>query len=252
MNTKKNRGHRIIRLESVDSTNSYLLREKTYLQHHGLVVTTERQTAGRGRMGRQFISLPGKNLTFSVVLHTELPIESIGIYSLMAGIAVARVLELRTRHLPRLKWPNDVLIEKRKICGILLESTTDPETGNFVLIVGIGVNCYGSAQEYPEELRTIVTTLEQESSQAFEREAVFQEILLQLSKIQKDLEQGKRAALLEEWLDRSQALGQSVRYETQDGWKEGRIEGLASSGYLLIFTPEGRVVSHVAGDVIYL
>ena len=86
-------GNRIIHFNEINSTNSYLKSNHELLQHHGLVVRTDMQTSGRGRASRKFVSLPGKNLTFSVVLHLKKPASEIQIYSLLASVVVARVLE---------------------------------------------------------------------------------------------------------------------------------------------------------------
>ena len=106
-------GNRIIRLDEVDSTNSYLKGRNDLLQQHGLVVIADMQTSGRGRVGREFVSLRGKNLTFSVVLHPELPLGEIQVLSLLASVAVSRVLEKYLNKI-RLKWPNDVLVCEKK------------------------------------------------------------------------------------------------------------------------------------------
>ena len=140
-------GNRIIRLDEVDSTNSYLKGRNDLLQHHGLVVIADMQTSGRGRVGREFVSLRGKNLTFSVVLHPELPLGEIQVLSLLAGVAVSRVLEKYLNKI-RLKWPNDVLVCEKKICGILLEAITIPEQSFPVLMMGIGLNTKGCINDY--------------------------------------------------------------------------------------------------------
>ena len=106
-------GNHIIRLKEIDSTNSYLKDRNELLRRHGLVVIAEMQISGRGRAGRKFTSVIGKNLTFSVVLHPNLPIGEIQIFALLAGVAVARLLENYVNNI-RLKWPNDVLVNEKK------------------------------------------------------------------------------------------------------------------------------------------
>ena len=152
-------GNSIIHFSEIDSTNSYLKANLELLQKHGLVVRTDMQTSGRGRASRKFVSLPGKNLTFSVVLHPQKPASEIQIYSLLASVVVARVLENYV-NLIRLKWPNDVIVSQKKICGILLESISIPKQHFPILIMGIGLNTKGSYKDYPDELKKIVTTLE--------------------------------------------------------------------------------------------
>ena len=273
-------GNRIIRLDEVDSTNSYLKGRNDLLQQHGLVVIADMQTSGRGRIGREFVSLRGKNLTFSVVLHPELPLGEIQVLSLLAGVAVSRVLEKYLNKI-RLKWPNDVLVCEKKICGILLEAITIPEQSFPVLVMGIGLNTKGCLNDYPEELQDIVTTIESEISRNFkivsetetapdlENETVFQQLLLELECCMEEFSGGSEnlrelnnsasgySALLQEWLQRAQAIGRKV-HSLRDAEEEmakdtgtvGTIEGLTKDGYLQIRTETGHIMTHVSGDIL--
>ena len=272
-------GNRIIRLDEVDSTNSYLKGRNDLLQQHGLVVIAEMQTSGRGRVGREFVSLRGKNLTFSVVLHPELPLGEIQVLSLLAGVAVSRVLEKYLNKI-RLKWPNDVLVCEKKICGILLEAITIPEQSFPVLVMGIGLNTKGCLNDYPEELQDIVTTIESEISRNFkivsetetapdlENETVFQQLLLELECCMEEFSGGSEnlrelnnsasgySALLQEWLQRAQAIGRKVHSlrdaeeMAKDTGTVGTIEGLTKDGYLQIRTETGHIMTHISGDIL--
>ncbi len=272
-------GNRIIRLDEVDSTNSFLKGRNDLLQQHGLVVIADVQTSGRGRIGREFVSLRGKNLTFSVVLHPELPLGKIQVLSLLAGVAVSRVLEKYLNKI-RLKWPNDVLVCEKKICGILLEAITIPEQSFPVLVIGIGLNTKGCINDYPEELQDIVTTIESEISRNFkivsetetapdlENETVFQQLLLELECCMEEFSGGSEnlrelnnsasgySALLQEWLQRAQAIGRKVHSlrdaeeMAKDTGTVGTIEGLTKDGYLQIRTETGHIMTHVSGDIL--
>ena len=272
-------GNRIIRLDEMDSTNSYLKGRNDLLQQHGLVVIADMQTSGRGRVGREFVSLRGKNLTFSVVLHPELPLGEIQVLSLLAGVAVSRVLEKYLNKI-RLKWPNDVLVCEKKICGILLEAITIPEQSFPVLVMGIGLNTKGCLNDYPEELQDIVTTIESEISRNFkivsetetapdlENETVFQQLLLELECCMEEFSGGSEnlrelnnsasgySALLQEWLQRAQAIGRKVHSlrdaeeMAKDTGTVGTIEGLTKDGYLQIRTETGHIMTHVSGDIL--
>jgi len=270
---------RIIRLSEVGSTNTYLKDNSELLKEHGLVVIAEMQTSGRGRAGRKFVSLPDKNVTFSVVLHPGLALGEVQVFALLAGIVVARVLEKYINGV-RLKWPNDVLVNGKKICGILLETITIPQQNFPVLILGIGLNTKGFLKEYPQELQKIVTTLEAEIYQnsnvingtedqpALENETVFQLLLSELeccfaefsNNTTANREVGylinARSALLNEWLKRSQAKGRKVRSlnnieeQTKGSGTVGTIVGLTKEGYLQIRTETGEIMTHVSGDIL--
>jgi BirA family biotin operon repressor/biotin-[acetyl-CoA-carboxylase] ligase len=272
-------GNRIIRLSEVGSTNTYLKDNSELLKEHGLVVIAEMQTSGRGRAGRKFVSLPDKNVTFSVVLHPGLALGEVQVFALLAGIVVARVLEKYINGV-RLKWPNDVLVNGKKICGILLETITIPQQNFPVLILGIGLNTKGFLKEYPQELQKIVTTLEAEIYQnsnvingtedqpALDNETVFQLLLSELeccfaefsNNTTANREVGylinARSALLNEWLKRSQAKGRKVRSlnnieeQTKGSGTVGTIVGLTKEGYLQIRTETGEIMTHVSGDIL--
>ena len=272
-------GNRIIRLSEVGSTNTYLKDNSELLKEHGLVVIAEMQTSGRGRAGRKFVSLPDKNVTFSVVLHPGLALGEVQVFALLAGIVVARVLENYIEGV-RLKWPNDVLVNGKKICGILLETITIPQQNFPVLILGIGLNTKGFLKEYPQELQKLVTTLEAEIYQnsnvingtedqpALENETIFQLLLSELecyfaefsNNTTANREVGylinARSALLSEWLKRSQAKGRKVRSlnnveeQLKGSGTVGTIEGLTKEGYLQIRTETGEIMTHVSGDIL--
>jgi len=274
----ENIGSHIIRLKEIDSTNSYLKDKSELLQRHGLVVIAEMQISGRGRAGRKFTSVKGNNVTFSVVLHPNLPLEEIQIFALLAGVAVARVLENYVKNI-RLKWPNDVLVNEKKICGILLETINIPDHSFPVLIMGIGLNTKGCPNDYPEELQNIVTTIESEMSPisdissktetapALNNESIFQQLLLELdSCLEKfslvsantqnsDKATSGRSSLLQEWLQRAKALGRkvcslnNVEERVKDSGTVGIIEGLTREGYLQIRTDSGQILTHVSGDI---
>ena len=237
------------------------------------------QVSGRGRAGRKFTSVIGNNVTFSVVLHPNLPTEEIQIFALLAGVAVARVLENYVKNI-RLKWPNDVLVNEKKICGILLETINIPNHSFPVLIMGIGLNTKGSPNDYPEELQNIVTTIESEMSPisdissktetalALNNESIFQQLLLELDNClgkfslvsaytqNYDKTTSGRSSLLQEWLQRAKALGSkvcslnNVEERTRDSGTVGIIEGLTREGYLQIRTESGQILTHVSGDII--
>jgi len=271
-------GNHIIRLKEIDSTNSYLKDKSELLQRNGLVVIAEMQVSGRGRAGRKFTSVIGNNVTFSVVLHPNLPLEEIQIFALLAGVAVARVLENYVKNI-RLKWPNDVLVNEKKICGILLETINIPDHSFPVLIMGIGLNTKGCPHDYPEELQNIVTTIESEmspisdisskteSAPVLNNESIFQQLLLELdSCLEKfslvsantqnsDKTTSGRSSLQQEWLQRAKALGRkvcslnNVEERVKDSGTVGIIEGLTREGYLQIRTDSGQILTHVSGDI---
>lgn len=245
-------GNDILSLDEVDSTNSWLLQEKQKLQTHGFVVYAKNQTAGRGRNGRSFVTPPNQHLTFSTVVHSSLALQNLGIYALASGIAVAHALRMLLDKSPQLKWPNDVLIEKKKVCGILVEVAKVPPVKSNVFVIGIGVNCLGTADDFPKELQEQITTLATHTDQLVDPVQVLDHILVQLESLHQKILLGHLEEIVEEWLFLSDILGRRVQIETQSGWQEGVVEGVSPEGYLLVNNQQGQRLTHFSGDVHYL
>ncbi|MDH5751816.1 MAG: biotin--[acetyl-CoA-carboxylase] ligase [Deltaproteobacteria bacterium] len=248
-------GHRIIRLEEVHSTNTLLLENEQYMDEHGLVALARHQTQGRGRMGRTWTSLSGRQLQFSVVLHPPLRAEELPAMSLVCGLAVARALEESNGLSPRLKWPNDVLIEGRKVCGILVESRPGT-SGEQRLVVGIGINCRGPSADYPEDIRGGLTTLEEALTilgrGPVDEEEVLQAVLAELESLHERLVRGEMSLVLEEWKHRAVLKGQRVALDTPAGRREGQPLDITSEGYLLIELDGGERIRQISGEVLWL
>ncbi len=241
-------GHTILRLDVVPSTNTLLMESEEYLQNHGLVAIARHQTAGRGRLGRSWQSRPDSQLQFSAVLHPGIPREQAPLFSLAAGLAVAEALERALALRPTLKWPNDVYLGSRKVCGILTELSAGP-AGEPRLVVGIGINCRGAPDDFPPEVREVLTTLAHETGRPVDMEAVFGEVLERLQAGFDRLNAGDRAGVLADWSARAPMGGLPLKYPTADGPRHGKALGLSDEGYLLIETAEGARHVHVSGEI---
>jgi BirA family biotin operon repressor/biotin-[acetyl-CoA-carboxylase] ligase len=145
-------GRRIEYFEELESTNTEALRLALENAPEGTVVIADGQSEGRGRLDRIWESPPSKNLYLSVVLRPDIPAASASLIPLMVGVAVADVISKYCPGRVRLKWPNDVLIDGRKICGILTEMRTRADRVHFI-IAGIGVNINMRKLDFPREIR---------------------------------------------------------------------------------------------------
>lgn len=240
-------GHTVIRLEEAASTNSLVMENPDYLGNHGLVLLARHQTAGRGRVGRAWASVPGLQLQFTVVLHPPLSREEVSIISLLAGLAVAESLESQLGLRPLLKWPNDVFLGGRKVCGILVEMKQ--VNANPCLALGIGLNCLGAPGDFPPHVRGLLTTLSHEAGAPVEMEAVFKAVLESLERQYQRLLHGGKAKLLEEWSALAHLPGRVLRYPTSEGLRRGEALGLSPEGFLMIATSEGGTHLHVSGEL---
>ena len=150
------------------------------LAQQGHVVVTDDQHYGRGRKGRRWFSTPGKSVPFSILLLPEIDVKQLGLISLAAGVALAD--GLRSFGIPAgLKWPNDVLVSRRKLGGILIESRLADEGP--IVVAGVGVNVNETREDFPKELRPTVTSALIEKGEALERELVLARVLDRLEEI---------------------------------------------------------------------
>ena len=244
-------GHKIIRLDQTTSTNTLIMDTPEYLDNHGLVIVADHQTAGKGRIGRKWASIPGAQLQFSVVVHPTLPKEQIPVMSLLVGVVVAETLEEKLGLKPTLKWPNDVLLDGRKVCGILLElKTLRPKEP--LLAIGIGLNCLGSPEDFPPELQDILTTLQANTSAQVDREEILTSLLARMETEYQELVEGGKAALLERWRARANFSNQQVRFPTSKGPQVGVVEGVSEDGFLLVKTDEGEGWALSSGELEWL
>lgn len=244
-------GHSMIRLDQVESTNTVALLDPEIMGNHGLVVVARHQTGGRGRMGRHWASVPGAQLQFTVVLHPPLEPEDYPILSLMGGLAVARAIEDRLGLNPRLKWPNDVMVDEGKVCGILVEGRPGPG-GKPRLVMGIGVNCQGRPSDFPAEVRESINTLANAAGEAVDMEALLKSILKELDYWIGALEKGDRATLLANWSQRALLEDMRVRVDTPAGMQEGKPLGLTAEGYLLVEVEGGDRFVQISGELEWL
>lgn len=216
---------------------------------HGEVVIAERQTAGRARRGRAWISPPGRNLYFSVVLRPDLPPQRAPEITLVASVALCHAVR-RAGADAGIKWPNDLVVDDRKLCGILTEMAADPDRVQWV-VLGAGVNLNTRPEDFPEELRAIATSVAAERGQPVPR-ALFAAAAFALLEEWLDRHaEGGFAAVRDEWRVLSETLGREVRV-TADGREiRGLAEDVDESGALLVRTA-GGVEAVRSGEVMHL
>lgn len=237
---------RILRFESLPSTNTELARQASEGACEGLSIVAEEQTAGRGRLQRAWSSPKGAGLYFSVLLQPTIALEQWPLITFMAALAVAEALSEAGDVNTDIKWPNDLLSGERKICGILAESVETP-TGRAV-IVGIGINL--TADAYPAEIAAVATSVAEASGRTPEREALLAALLRALSRWYSLLHQvDGREKIVAAWTSRSSyANGKAVQVANGDEVWQGITRGVESDGALRLETTDGMKLVR-AGDV---
>ncbi|MNB72279.1 Bifunctional ligase/repressor BirA [compost metagenome] len=214
----------------------------------GTAVMAEEQTGGRGRQGRRWHSPKGKGIWMSVVLRPSIPLQLTPQLTLLAGAAVCSAIRRETGVEAGIKWPNDLLVNGRKLCGILLESCVGP-SGLQYTIAGIGISANLAEEDYPEELRKIGTSLLIESGRETEREELARAVLKELETLYGVyLEQGLDpiAAL---WSEQSVTLGRRVMLRTPEGPQEGTAVRLEEDGGLVVLRTDGETETLYAGEI---
>lgn len=210
----------------------------------GWMVTTDRQWSGRGRHGRSWVEIARKGLAFSLVFR-QLDRREAARLTLMASLVVSDVVQQWTRKMPRLKWPNDVMWQNRKLAGILTEHR-GPHDGPGDVVVGIGLNVAQTDQDFPEGLRQVATSMRILSGETYPR-AVVLASLLDIWQVRRQRDWERQ---LSEWLHRSGGLGQMVRVRGLHGEICGEMTGVDEEGRLLLRTDAGRSVTVHAGELV--
>jgi BirA family biotin operon repressor/biotin-[acetyl-CoA-carboxylase] ligase len=227
---------------TLDSTNTYAMRLSPDEAQEGLVVITDYQTAGRGRVGRVWEGFARQQLTFSVILR---PPFAANWLMMASALAVHEAITSVTELAPAIKWPNDVLIGGKKVCGVLIETSGE------IAVIGIGVNVNGSLAQQPE-LAMRATTLEDEASHPLSRETFAAAILLALAEHYEAMRsQGDagREAVRVAWRDKLITLGAEVRVDQGQTQVTGIAEDVAEDGALIVRQDDGERVRITWGDV---
>lgn len=216
--------------DEIDSTNDYALQHGT----DGLVVVADSQNAGRGRMGRSWHSAPGLGLWFTVALE-----------GLIDGVVFAAALAVRDAiapHAPaKVKWPNDILINGHKVCGILAEHRDG------ITALGIGVNVHHTREDFPKELLAKAGSLTTESDHPWDRVTLLRDILKHLDQKVILLRNGEFEHVRDEWAEACELRGRRIRCDAI----EGVVNDIDAKGALLVETADGleRILS---GDLMLL
>jgi BirA family transcriptional regulator, biotin operon repressor / biotin---[acetyl-CoA-carboxylase] ligase len=241
-------GGRIECLETVDSTNSRARQLGLAGAPDGTVVVAEEQTAGRGRLGRSWVSPRGRNLYLSILLRTGLAADLLSQLSLTAGLAACETLGEWCA--ATLKWPNDVLVGGRKAVGILAE--LEVRDGQRFVVLGIGVNVNMRRSDLPDDLLDKATSLAIESGAEVDRARVAGRLLGCLEERYEQLHRSGFAEIAAEWTRLSGFVGRQIRVAEPGGVVAGEVIGLAPDGALCLKREDGREHRVVAGDVTVL
>ena len=240
-------GRRIVHHFRIDSTNSVALRMATDGAAHGTVVVAEEQTAGRGRLGRSWYSERSSGIYASVILRPELTPAVAPILTLMAGVAGQAAIARSTGLSTDIRWPNDLLLNGKKVCGILTEMSAEADRIHAV-VVGIGINV--NHGEIPRELRPIATSLRLEGGRIYSRLQILVALLKEIEQDYHTLLEHGPTAIIKRWTAASSyARGKRIRVVTGGAEFQALTEGLEPNGALRVRRDDGSEESLVAAEI---
>jgi BirA family biotin operon repressor/biotin-[acetyl-CoA-carboxylase] ligase len=242
-------GKNIYYFKTLQSSNSEARRLAQQGAPHGTLIIAEEQTGGKGRFGRVWFSPKSLGIWASLVLRPEISPENAPPVTMLAAVAVAEAVENITGIALGIKWPNDLLFENKKVCGILTEMNGEMEKVNF-LILGLGINVNLGKDDFPKELRDIATSLLIAKKEKISRHKLIKELLWQLEHYLEIWLNSGFEEILTKWKKRCISLNcpVSISNISKELW-EGWSEDVDSHGRLIIRLDDGSLRSFISGEV---
>ncbi len=231
-------------LAETTSTNDVAREQGRKGEPGGFVVAASRQTAGRGRLGRTWESLPGRGLYVSILLRPDLAVTETSRLPILASVAAVDAVETVAGARPQIKWPNDLMVRGRKLGGLLIETEMSGRNLAFA-VVGIGINVRHAEGDFSPEVRDLATSLYLANDQLYRRADLLVALLQAFERrLARPFAEAREA-----WTASSLTLGQRVELNTGRGRKHGQAMGIDDSGALLLRSDSGEVETITAGDM---
>ena len=235
--------------DSVSSTNNKARELVRNGEKDGTIIISRIQTEGRGRFDRIWES-PDGGLYISLILQPDVLSDKITLLPLLASLAVYDSIDNYDVSI-KIKWPNDVNINGKKISGILLESEAN-ECKKEYLVLGIGINLNSKITDFSKELRGNVTSLSNELKTQVNFYEFLELLILSINKYYTLFLEGNFNTILEEWKKKSDTIGRKVKIRSHSEEIMGEVFDIDQSGFLLLLTESGRIKKITSGDCIYL
>ena len=236
--------NRVVVLDTIDSTNSYAKALALQGAAHGTVVLADHQTGGKGRLGRSFSSPRGKGVYLSAILRFDAPPAALMHLTCMAAEAARRAILDAAGLCTGIKWTNDLVAERKKLCGILTELVTTPQ--GLAVIVGIGVNCSQLPEDFPPDVSAMATSLLQCGCPT-DRTAVAAALIHQIAVAADELL--SPADWMEGYRTHCVTLGQDVKLVRGDEVRYAHVDGMDDQGALLVTLADGTKETVFSGEV---
>jgi len=240
-------GKTIHYFSEVSSTNDLAKEIAAIGAKEGTVIVAETQTCGKGRLGRKWAS-PRGGIWLSTILRPKLSAKDVPKLTLMTSLVVAKTISQLFNLKTEVKWPNDVLVNAKKVCGILTEANTGGDITNFV-VVGIGINANVELDSLPKHVRENATSLKHELKREIDRERFLRVLLEKMEHYYVMLAEGKFNVMLEKWKGLCSFLGSYVEVTSFEEKIEGWAIDVDENGALIIRLQDGTLRKVLSGDV---
>lgn len=240
-------GKSIFVFKETDSTNIQAKAGGEKGESHGTLYVAESQSAGRGRRGKSWESPAGESIYMSLLLRPELPPVKAPMLTLVMALAVARTIREQTGAEALIKWPNDIVVQGRKICGILTEMSTEMTWINYV-VIGIGINV--NQNEFPEELKDCASSLKMETGRRFRRSHLIAAVMEHFEMYYEQfLQEGSLAGFRKEYNELLVNKDRQVKILEPGNHYEAYALGINDTGELIVEKEDGSVQNIFAGEV---
>ncbi len=243
-------GRKMIYYDRLDSTNTHAKKLAEGDFHDGTVVVADEQTAGKGRLGRQWVSSKGKGIWMTILLKPDIDPSDAAKTTVLAACAVCRAVEKCCGLNAAIKWPNDVVYGGRKLCGILTEMSAEGEQIRF-LIIGIGINVNFVPEDFSEDLTDKATSILKETGKHIPRKELAAEVLNAFETVYRDFiaHNGSIQFIIEEYKARSAVLGKDVRVFFKKEEIVGMAVDITEEGQLVVEMQDGSRREILSGEV---
>ncbi len=234
--------------ESVETTQKIALTIANDGAPEGTLVVAEEQLGGKGRLMRNWYSPKYSGIWMSLILRPRIPFQQAPQLTLLAAVAVVQAIEHTTDLKPQIKWPNDILINRKKVTGILTELQGESDRIHSV-IIGIGINVNQQKSDFPEELQETATSLLIEGGEKVSRARVIQEVLVRLETLYEQFLTEGFLPIKQLWESYAISLGQEIKATTVNSTIIGKAIGITDEGVLLLEDHSGKVHSIYSADI---
>lgn len=241
-------GRKIIYLESIDSTNNEAKKLAAEGEKEGTVVITEEQTMGRGRLGRNWVSPKYKGIWMSIILRPEVdPIHMAKVTQIGAAAVCRAALEMGIKTL--IKWPNDIVLNGKKLCGILTEMNAELNRVNYA-VIGIGINVNTEEEDFKDEVRKVATSIKIEQGHDTKRKELIANVLNNFEELYEEfLDNGNIESSIKICKENSALIGKEIKVIEKSSSVKAKALDLTNEGRLVVEFENGKIEEIISGEV---